>query len=52
MRKLDKREINYIVRTIMPELYKRQAVAEASLKEVMENHFREAESKIPKASGE
>ena len=52
MRKLDKREINYIVRTIMPELYKRQAVVEASLKEVMENYFREAESKTPKASGE
>ena len=53
MKKIDKRQIEYMARTIMPELYKCQAVADASLEEVIRRYFGEDDSdKKLMASGE
>lgn len=45
MKKIDKRQAEYMARTIMPELYKCQAVADASLEEFIRMYFRKDESK-------
>ena len=53
VKKLDKRQIEYMARTIMPELYECQAVADASLEEFIRKYFGEDESqKEVIASGE
>lgn len=44
MKRLDKRQIEYMARTIMPELYECQAVADASLEEFIRKYFGEDES--------
>ena len=44
MKKLDKRQVEYMARTIMPELYECQAVADASLEEFIRRYFGEDES--------
>ena len=45
MKKLDKRQIEYMARTIIPELYKSQADADASLEECIRSYFVEDERK-------
>lgn len=44
VKKLDKRQVEYMARTIMPELYECQAVADASLEEFIRKYFGEDES--------
>ena len=44
MKKLDKRQIEYMARTIMPELYECQAVADESLEEFIRKYCGEDES--------
>ena len=44
VKRLDKRQIEYMARTIMPELYECQAVADASLEEFIRKYFGEDES--------
>lgn len=44
VKKLDKRQVEYMARTIMPELYECQAVADASLEEFIRRYFGEDES--------
>ena len=44
VKRLDKRQIEYMARTIMPELYECQAVADASLEEFIRKYFGENES--------
>lgn len=44
VKRLDKRQIEYMARTIMPELYECQAVADASLEEFIRKYFGEGES--------
>lgn len=39
MKKIDKKQIEYMARTIMPELYKCQAVADASMEEFIKRYF-------------
>ena len=39
MKKIDKKQIEYMARTIMPELYKCQAVADASMEEFIKKYF-------------
>lgn len=53
MGKLNKKQAEYIARTIMPELYKCQMVADASLENLIKRYFGEddSEGKL-KASGE
>jgi len=43
MKKLDKRQIEYMARTIIPELYKSQADADESLEECIRRYFAEEE---------
>ena len=45
MKKLDKRQVEYMARTIIPELYKSQADADASLEECIRIYFAEDERK-------
>ena len=45
MKKLDKRQVEYMARTIIPELYKSQADADASLEECIRIYFAEDEGK-------
>lgn len=53
VKKLDKRQVEYMARTIMPDLYECQAVADASLEEFIRKYFGEDESqKEVIASGE
>jgi len=53
MEKLNKKQAEYIARTIMPELYKCQMVADASLENLIKRYFGEddGEGKL-EASGE
>lgn len=44
VKRLDKRQIEYMARTIMPDLYESQAVADASLEEFIRKYFGEDES--------
>lgn len=44
MKKLDKRQVEYMARTIMPDLYESQAVADASLEEFIRKYCGEDES--------
>lgn len=44
VKRLDKRQVEYMARTIMPELYECQAVADASLEEFIRKYFGEDES--------
>ena len=44
VKRLDKRQIEYMARTIMPELYECQAVADASLEEFIRKYCGEDES--------
>lgn len=53
MKRLDKRQVEYMARTIMPELYECQAVTDASLEEFIKKYFGEDGSqKEVTASGE
>ena len=53
MKKMDKKQIEYMARTIMPELYKCQAVADASMKEFIKRYFGNDDYKDEvKAAGE
>ena len=45
MKKINKRQAEYVARTIMPELYKCQAVADASLEEFIREYFGDDENK-------
>ena len=44
VKRLDKRQIEYMARTIMSDLYECQAVADASLEEFIRKYFGEDES--------
>ena len=44
VKKLDKRQVEYMARTIMPELYEFPPVADASLEEFIRKYFGEDES--------
>ena len=44
MKKLDKRQVEYMARTIMTDLYESQAVADASLEVFIRKYFGEYES--------
>lgn len=53
VKRLDKRQVEYMARTIMPELYECQAVTDASLEEFIKKYFGEDGSqKEVTASGE
>ncbi|MDD7510997.1 MAG: hypothetical protein PUK21_01225 [Peptostreptococcaceae bacterium] len=45
MKKLDKRQIEYMARAIIPELYERQADTDAWLEECTRRYFAEDERK-------
>ena len=44
MGKLDKKQTDYIARTIMPELYKCQMIADASLENLIRRYFGDSSS--------